>query len=394
MSRIVTAIGRINLLVLLAGLMLSLGWGSPVHAQPPWMMGGGPPGMFGGGPPGMFGGPGGPPGMPGTQPQSITGNPEIDRRVSFYEGLIRQLDTNHDGTISPEELSQSRMGSFLSSRLTERFGVDVSRGFRIDEIRQKVIDYYKQRYEGQQSQQGSSTPNSGSTPTNQPQSQQVTVLRIGPDVPVPGFGPPSTSTTSPAPTVPGFGLPTSATATSATAQNTGGTAASPSSGQSGSESVLGLPPPPPLDERIRRYAESLMRQYDENHNGKLEKDEWSKMRGSDWAKADQNGDGELTLEEIGRHLAGESGANSSQSGQPTATQVSNRTGKRFIQRLPWERLPPDLPSWFKDRDKDKDGQVLMSEFTDKWTPDKLREFQKYDLNGDGVITPQECVKAK
>lgn len=392
MLRGVIAIFRIN--VVLAGLLLALQGGLLVHAQPPWMMGGGPPGMFGGGPPGMFGGPGGPPGMPSPQPQSITGNPEIDRRVSFYENMIRQLDTNQDGTVSPEELNQSRMGSFLTSRLSERFGVDVSRGFRIDEVRQKVIDYYKQRYEGGQSQQSTPTPSSGSTPTNQAQSQQMAVLRIGPNVPVPGFGPPGASTTSTTPTVPGFGLPSGATTTSGTVQNTGGTVAAAPQGQSGSESGLGLPPPPPLDERIRRYAESLMRQYDENRNGKLEKDEWSKMRGSDWAKADQDGNGELTLEEIGRHLAGESGAGSSQSGQPTATQVSSRTGKRFIQRLPWERLPPDLPSWFKDRDKDKDGQVLMAEFADKWTPDKLREFQKYDRNGDGVITPEECLKAK
>ncbi|WP_347244445.1 EF-hand domain-containing protein, partial [Thermogutta sp.] len=257
-----------------------------------------------------------------------------------------------------------------------------------------VIDYYKQRYGDDQAQQNPQTPSTGSTSTTQSQAQQVTVLRIGPNVPVPGFGPPSTTTASTTPTVPGFGLPTSATTTSGAVQNSGGAPASASQGQSRGESGLGLPPPPPLDERIRRYAESLVRQYDENHSGKLEKDEWAKMRGSDWAKADQDGNGELTLEEIGRHLAGESGASSSQSGQPTASQVSSRAGKRFIQRLPWERLPTDLPSWFKERDKDKDGQIFMAEFTDKWTSDKLREFQKYDLNGDGVITPQECLKAK
>lgn len=157
--------------------------------------------------------------------------------------------------------------------------------------------------------------------------------------------------------------------------------------------MIQMPPPAPLDERIRRYAESLMRQYDENRNGKLEKNEWEKMRGSDWAKADKDGNGELTLEEIGQHLAAESGGDSSGKSSAEPTRVST-SGKRFIQRSPWDRLPSDLPSWFKERDKDRDGQVTMAEFTDRWTPDKLKEFQKYDQNGDGIITPEECLRKR
>ena len=145
-----------------------------------------------------------------------------------------------------------------------------------------------------------------------------------------------------------------------------------------------------MDERIRRYAESLVRQYDENRSGKLEKDEWAKMRGSDWAKADKDGNSELTIEEIAAHLAAEAGVSPPAAEPPQgATPVS---AKRFIQRPVWDRLPPGLPSWFRERDRDRDGQVKMSEFTDRWTADKVQEFEKYDHNRDGIITPQECLK--
>lgn len=355
-------------------------------AQPPWMGGGGPPGMFGG-PPGMFGGPPGMmPGMPGspsTPQASITGNPEIDRRVQFYEGLMRQMDTNQDGTVSPDEIGQSRMGEYLVSRMKERAGVDISQGFRIDELRQKVIDYYKQRYGGDASQQAGQSP-SGSQQSTTSQTQQISILRLGPNVTVPGFGA-SNSATSSTPTVPGFGVPSSG-------GGTPGTTSAPvaSSGTPTSTPAQPLPPPQPLDERIRRYAEGLMRQYDENRSGELERNEWEKMRGSDWAKADKDGNSELTFQEIAEHLTAQAGGSSSSSSSPASpTPVST---KRFIQRSAWDRLPSGLPSWFKEKDRDRDGQVLMAEFTDKWTHDQLREYQKYDLNGDGVITPAECLK--
>ncbi len=45
------------------------------------------------------------------------------------------------------------------------------------------------------------------------------------------------------------------------------------------------------------------------------------------------------------------------------------------------------------RDADGDGQLTQAEFAPKATPADLEEFGKYDLNGDGVITPKECVRA-
>lgn len=59
-----------------------------------------------------------------------------------------------------------------------------------------------------------------------------------------------------------------------------------------------------------------------------------------------------------------------------------------------ERLPDGLPEWFRRLDADGDGQVTMAEYAQEWTPDKLAEFNRYDLNHDGIITAAECLKAE
>jgi hypothetical protein len=58
-----------------------------------------------------------------------------------------------------------------------------------------------------------------------------------------------------------------------------------------------------------------------------------------------------------------------------------------------ERLPKGLPSWFARNDTDADGQVMMAEYMTDFTDSKAAEFAKYDLNGDGIITPDECLDA-
>jgi Ca2+-binding EF-hand superfamily protein len=157
------------------------------------------------------------------------------------------------------------------------------------------------------------------------------------------------------------------------------------------------------DSRVRRYAEGLLRQYDENKNGTLEKDEWSRMRG-DWQKADTNGDGIITVDELMAQLTsysqrrpgdGGSGAATSPNAAPSTADRSPRGNftsqkpRRFLRAT--ERLPAGLPDWFTRDDADGDGQVTMAEFSSTWTDSKAAEFAAYDLNGDGTITPQECL---
>ena len=53
-------------------------------------------------------------------------------------------------------------------------------------------------------------------------------------------------------------------------------------------------------------------------------------------------------------------------------------------------LRAQLPGRFKAKDTNGDGQVEMSEFSHSWSKSTAEEFQRLDLNGDGVITAQEA----
>lgn len=53
-------------------------------------------------------------------------------------------------------------------------------------------------------------------------------------------------------------------------------------------------------------------------------------------------------------------------------------------------LPRGLPSWFKEIDEDKDGQIDLREWLQAGKD--ISEFREYDLNGDGLITPEEVLR--
>jgi hypothetical protein len=59
-----------------------------------------------------------------------------------------------------------------------------------------------------------------------------------------------------------------------------------------------------------------------------------------------------------------------------------------------ERLPSELPSWFKSQDKNGDGQVAMSEYSRSWSKSTVARFQGYDKDGDGVVTAKEAAGKK
>ena len=57
----------------------------------------------------------------------------------------------------------------------------------------------------------------------------------------------------------------------------------------------------PVSAKVLRYAQRLVEQYDTNHNGQLEKDEWQKMRGNP-AIVDRDHDGLITVEDLARYI--------------------------------------------------------------------------------------------
>jgi hypothetical protein len=53
-----------------------------------------------------------------------------------------------------------------------------------------------------------------------------------------------------------------------------------------------------------------------------------------------------------------------------------------------------MPDWWKDRDKNGDGQISMSEYLTSRSNDAVDQFDKLDKNRDGLIVPDEVGGSK
>lgn len=53
-------------------------------------------------------------------------------------------------------------------------------------------------------------------------------------------------------------------------------------------------------------------------------------------------------------------------------------------------LPRELPSWFTERDRDRDGQISLYEW--RVSGASLDEFRRYDPNNDGLTTAEEVLR--
>jgi Ca2+-binding EF-hand superfamily protein len=186
-----------------------------------------------------------------------------------------------------------------------------------------------------------------------------------------------------------------------------------------------------ITDEDRREAERAFRYYDRNGDGKIDASEMAQSpRGADLPMYDRNHDGVITLNEMeyryarrrldnereNRNVAG--GGNDrggrdrgdrdrgdrSRGGGPRddgrGGSADDKDGdkdsarKTFRRKSATELLPSGLPDWFAPSDKDGDGQVALHEFADPMSDPDLAEFNQFDLNGDGLITPQECLRAK
>jgi hypothetical protein len=168
-------------------------------------------------------------------------------------------------------------------------------------------------------------------------------------------------------------------------------------------------------DRLRDYAASIVDKYDQNGDKMLQASERAEMRGKP-AEADLNHDDVITIDELVTHLSpkasGSAAATASSSraaptprrdrdAEPTqrvygANSGAEKSGddqrKSYRFTSPAERLPAGLPSWFKSRDADGDGQVAMHEYSRSWSDRTAAEFVRYDKDNDGVITPAEAAR--
>jgi len=355
----------------------------------------------------------------GAQP--VAGSPDGadhhgHRRGERYEFYLQRLDANHNGFLEQHEVEGQ--GAYLAARLSERAGVQFTYPMPIQAIREGLVRRMGQPAGFPQGPPGSFPPGAYTPGAYMPGPYMPGPYMPGPYTPgspapmpamVPGApgGPAAAPSTTPAPTpqtpkVPGFGVKGDSPAVSGFGATAGKSGGSPSvSGQSSGgapSSSSSSSSGERIDYRIRRYAESLLRQYDKNKNGQLEKEEWSGMRGDPKA-ADANNDNVVTLDELSRRLSNYSQHRDSSSGPGShgsggsSSDSGGDAPKSYRFRTATERLPKGLPTWFAQRDADADGQVTMSEYSSTWNEGKADEFTKLDLNGDGIVTPAECLQS-
>ncbi|MCE9525032.1 MAG: hypothetical protein K8R36_03145 [Planctomycetales bacterium] len=161
-------------------------------------------------------------------------------------------------------------------------------------------------------------------------------------------------------------------------------------------------------EQYKKYAEGLLKQFDKSKDGMLQRDEWKEMK-TEHQGADTDGDGVITLNELTNRVSAYSngGASSSPLSSSGGSSYGGKYGKgsgdktaalgpkksyRFL--TPTERLPKGMPDWFIKNDADGDGQIMMAEYSTSWTDSTAAEFAKLDLDGDGIITPKECLSVE
>ncbi|MEX0824863.1 MAG: EF-hand domain-containing protein [Pirellulaceae bacterium] len=333
---------------------------SPAIAQPPSRgeRDGGPPGGGdrggrGGPPGGGFGDRGGRGGPPGGGDRGGRGGDRGGRGGFDPSAMLQRFDRNGNGMIDMDE-RDGPVGFILERLKRENPGLNTDRPIPLD----KVVEGFQQMRSG-----GGGSRGGGS-------SDDANALET--EVLVPGFGIPPELMPGP---------------------------------------VMGFGPAAELyDVDIRpediKEAEEQLRRYDRNRDGVLSKNEVSSRWEGNPMDFDRNKDGKLTASELAvRYARRRQGREENE----TRSRVTNRRDERRDDRGQETPDPYDgrkslrlgshrdldgLPDWFRDRDANEDGQVMMNEYTSKWSDDLVAEFFRFDTNQDGTITANEASLAQ
>jgi hypothetical protein len=155
----------------------------------------------------------------------------------------------------------------------------------------------------------------------------------------------------------------------------------------------------------RKEAEDVIKRYDRDGDGILNSEEIKRGRWySEPMTYDQNKDGSLSSYELAVRYARRR-VSKSESKSSSSRKKDDRRRRRDDdddddkdeeKRTSWrfatahERLPDGLPSWFREKDKDLDGQVAMHEYATEWNDETAAEFLELDVNTDGILSPYEA----
>mgnify|MGYP003773484599 FL=1 len=280
----------------------------------------------------------------GSTAKKVTYSDSVNRQV---DSTLGRYDRNKDGSLDKEEMSRARWGSPTPQES------DTNKDGRLS--RSELSNRYASResaYRNSSSSRGSSSRDSSKSSSKKSSSSAW--------------------------------RPTSTRSTSSSSKESS-TSRKPSSSSSSSSSSS--------REKYEKYAASLIGQYDENKDGKLDGDEIKKMRRPP-VGADQNKDGFVTKSELYDSL---SGANKPASKSSSTADARKTTGSSSSRSSRWgssssrssSRSSSGSSRDFEKFDKNEDRQVQMHEYSAKWDEKTVKEFYEKDKNSDGVITLKE-----
>jgi EF hand len=159
--------------------------------------------------------------------------------------------------------------------------------------------------------------------------------------------------------------------------------------------------PPSSPEDVEKFARDSFARMDTDKNGSLSLDEL-KAAGKmgqrlvdELAKWDTNKNGSIELDEYiaySKERAAQRAAGRGNPNTPTPVPEPVKPVEEDKRPIVYRtgKMPKDLPSWFEEADKDKDGQVGLYEWKASGKP--VREFLAMDLNGDGFLTAEEVLR--
>ncbi|MDC0284702.1 hypothetical protein OAK85_05040 [Mariniblastus sp.] len=280
----------------------------------------------------------------GSTAKKVTYSDSVNRQV---DSTLGRYDRNKDGSLDKEEMSRARWGSPTPQES------DTNKDGRLS--RSELSNRYASResaYRNSSSSRGSSSRDSSKSSSKKSSSSAW--------------------------------RPTSTRSTSSSSKESS-TSRKPSSSSSSSSSSS--------REKYEKYAASLIGQYDENKDGKLDGDEIKKMRRPP-VGADQNKDGFVTKSELYDSL---SGANKPASKSSSTADARKTTSSSSSRSSRWgssssqssSRSSSGSSRDFEKFDKNEDRQVQMHEYSAKWDEKTVKEFYEKDKNSDGVITLKE-----
>jgi len=309
--------------------------------------------------------------------------------------FLRRFDRNNNGMLDPNEV-EGRFGDFLKKMAENNPKIDFSRPVPLDRLTQEFQRMREERMRGgggppfggpgggfgSRGGPGGGRGGRGGPPSGGPDRGGASSGQSN--------SPYRSTTIDVEPLVPGFGVDTELTSP-------------PGFGAEADLFTI------EITEQDRREAERAFGYYDRNRDRKIDSEEMKRSRyGSDLPLFDRNRDGFITLNEMEyryaqRRMNNESGSSTASSrkgpsnkdDKPDARWRERRDDDRRSYRVqtPLERTQDGLPDWFPRDDADGDGQVAMAEFSVSWSDSVMGDFNQFDLNRDGLITPQECLKA-